>query len=346
VKRLDRRSFLALSGSAFGAALLAACGGGDNDSASSGGAKRFEITNVSYDPTRELYAQYADVFARHYKDKTGNSVKVNNSNGGSGSQARAVADGLEADVVTLALAGDTETLVPRGLIQAGWESEFPNNSNPYVSTIVLLVRKGNPKGIKEWSDLSKQGVGVITPNPKTSGGARWNFLAAWGSVTLNGGTEEQAKTQLAATYKNVLVLDSGARGATQTFVDKGIGDVLIAWENEALLSVRDSKDFEIVYPGQTILAEPAVAIVDAVVDRRGTREVATEYLNHLYSDEAQELIAKNYYRPSNPDILAKYRSQYPDFKKLISIRDFDGWAAVAKKFFDEGAIFDQIYKSG
>jgi sulfate transport system substrate-binding protein len=352
-RTLARRRFLALGGAAGLAAILAACGDSDKDAepASSGGSpaaaggRRFEITNVSYDPTRELYAQYAGIFAKHYKETTGNTVKVNNSNGGSGSQARSVADGLDADVVTLALAGDTETLVPKGLIKSGWESKFPNNSNPYVSTIVLLVRKGNPKGIKDWSDLAKSGVGVITPNPKTSGGARWNFLAAWGSVVLNGGSEDQAKTLLGSIYKNVLVLDSGARGSTQTFVDKSIGDVLLAWENEALLTLRDSKDFEIVYPSQSILAEPAVAVVDSIVDKRGTREVATEFLNHLYSDEGQELIAKNFYRPSNEKILAKYKTQYPDFqKKVITIRDFNGWAAVGTKFFAEGAIFDQIYK--
>jgi sulfate transport system substrate-binding protein len=348
---LDRRRFLALGGAAGLAAILAACGddGGDSSSSSpsSGGTgqggQSFEITNVSYDPTRELYAQYAGIFARHYKEKTGNTVKINNSNGGSGSQARSVVDGLEADIVTLALAGDTETLVQKGLILPGWEAEFPNNSNPYLSTIVLLVRKGNPKGIKEWTDLAKSGVSVITPNPKTSGGARWNFLAAWASVTQNGGSEEQAKSLLAGIYKNVAVLDSGARGSTQTFVDKGIGDVLIAWENEALLTLRDARDYEIVHPAQSILAEPAVAIVDTVVDKRKTREVATEFLNYLYSDEAQDLIGKNFYRPSNPAIFAKYKEQFPDLK-LATIRDFGGWYAVANKFFNDGAIFDQIYK--
>ncbi len=348
----------------FGATAVA-CGGDDDDDTSaatattgavattagdaSGPTKapngtKVELINVSYDPTRELYTQYAELFAKHYKEKTNVEVNVQNSHGGSGSQARSVVDGLQADVLTIALAGDTEVVAKAGLIESGWESEFDNNSNPYVSTIVLLVRKGNPKGIKEWADLGKDGVGVITPNPKTSGGARWNFLAAWGSVTLNGGTEEQAKALLGRIYKNVKVLDSGARGSTQTFVDRGIGDVLIAWENEALLTLRDSKDFEIVYPKQSILAEPAVAVVDKNVDRKKTREVATEFLEYLYSEPAQELIAKNFYRPSNPAVLAKYQAQFPKFERQFTIRDFGGWSAVATKFFAEGAIFDQIYK--
>jgi len=355
-RTFGRRHFLAIAGSASAAAILAACGddaGDDGNSAPSAGGtsaptvgRSFEITNVSYDPTRELYAQYADLFSKHYKEKTGNTVKVNNSHGGSGSQARSVVDGLEADVTTLALAGDTESLVQKGLVLPGWEAEFPNNSNPYVSTIVFVVRKGNPKGIKEWADLARSGVSVITPNPKTSGGAQWNFLAAWGTVTLNGGSEEEAKTLLTGIYKNVAVLDSGARGSSQTFVDKSIGDVFISWENEALLIKRDNPDFEVVYPSQTILAEPAVAITDAIVDKRKTREVATEFLNYLYSDEAQELIARNFYRPSNETILAKYKSQYPDYPKpYITIRDFGGWYAAKEKFFHEGKIFDQIYKA-
>jgi sulfate transport system substrate-binding protein len=343
-----------LSGGAIGAAaLLAACGSGGDDEQASGssdrpaGGRSFEITNVSYDPTRELYEQYADLFAKYYKEKTGNSVKVNNSHGGSGSQARSVVDGLEADVTSLALAGDTEALVQKGLVLPGWEAEFPNNSNPYVSTIVFVTRKGNPKAIKDWPDLAKSGVSVITPNPKTSGGAQWNFLAAWGTVVKNGGSEDQAKTLLAGIYKNVAVLDSGARGSSQTFVDKQIGDVFISWENEALLIKRDHSDYEVIYPTQTILAEPAVAVTDAIVDKRGTREVATEFLSHLYSDEAQDLIGKNFYRPSNQTILAKYKSQFPDFPKpYITIRDFGGWYAAKDKFFNEGKIFDQIYRPG
>lgn len=338
--------------------VAAACGGDDDDdtgdattpagdgtvAATRGPAKKVELTNVSYDPTRELYEQYAELFRDYYLEKANVEVTVNNSHGGSGSQARTIVDGLDADVATLALAGDTARVEAAGLIQPGWEAEFPGQSNPYVSTIVLLVRKGNPKGIKQWSDLGKDGVGVITPNPKTSGGARWNFLAAWGSVTLNGGSETEAKDLLGKIFKNVKVLDSGARASTQTFVERGIGDVLIAWENEALLTLRESKDFEIVYPTQSILAEPAVAIVDKNVDKHGTREVATEFLNYLYSEPSQELIAKNFYRPSNPTVLAKYKTQYPDFQRLFTIRDFEGWDAVQKKYFADGAIFDQIYK--
>ncbi len=303
-----------------------------------------EITNVSYDPTRELYAEYAEAFASYYEEATGVKVTVNNSHGGSGSQARSIVDGLEADVATLALAGDTAVLEGAELLEPGWEEEFANNSSPYVSTIVFLVRAGNPKQIFDWPDLARDGVGVITPNPKTSGGARWNFLAAWGSVTENGGSEAEARELVSGIFANVEVLDSGARGSTQTFVDRGIGDVLLAWENEALLATRDSDDFEIVYPAQSILAEPAVAVVDAVVDDRETRDVATEFLAHLYDPEIQELIAKHYYRPTDPEVLAKYREQYPDFERpFITIRDLGGWAAVATKFFADGAIFDQIY---
>ena len=332
--------------------LGAACGGDDDDDSPSDGTApagggRVELINVSYDPTRELYAEFNQLFAAYFKEKTGATVTVQQSHGGSGSQARAVVDGLQADVLTIALAGDTAQVEKAGLIEPGWESEFENNSNPYTSTIVLLVREGNPKGIQDWADLAEDGVSVITPNPKTSGGARWNFLAAWGSVTLNGGSEDEAKELLGKIYANVEVLDSGARGSTQTFVNNGIGDVLIAWENEALLTVNssDGADFEIVYPSQSILAEPSVAIVDKNVDDKGTREVATEYLQYLYSEEAQEVIAKNYYRPTSPAVLEKYQEQFPAFEKeFITIRDFGGWAEVAEKFFADGAIFDQIYQ--
>lgn len=305
---------------------------------------KVELTNVSYDPTRELYAQFNELFTEHYRQETGVEVTVNMSHGGSGSQARAIVDGLEADVATLALAGDTARLEKAGLLDSGWEAEFEHNSNPYVSTIVLLVRKGNPENIRDWADLGRDGVSVITPNPKTSGGARWNFLAAWGSVTQRGGSEDDAKDLLRRIYANVEVLDSGARGSTQTFVEKGIGDVLIAWENEALLTLETSDDFEIVYPARSILAEPAVAVVDSVVDDRGTRDVATAYIEYLYSPEAQEIIAENFYRPSDPSVLAKYAAQYPVFKEpFITIRDFGGWGAVQAKFFDDGGVFDQIY---
>ncbi len=330
--------------------LGAACGGDDDDDSADGtrpAGGRVNLINVSYDPTRELYAEYNQLFAIYYKELTGTTVTVQQSHGGSGSQARAIVDGLQADVATLALAGDTARVEAAGLIEPGWEAEFENNSNPYTSTIVLLVRKGNPENIQDWEDLGRDGVSVITPNPKSSGGARWNFLAAWGSVTLNGGTEAEATDLITRIYANVEVLDSAARGSTQTFVNNGIGDVLIAWENEALLTInsKEGAEFEIVYPKQSILAEPAVAIVDKNVDDKGTREVATAYLQYLYSEEAQEVIAKNYYRPTSPTVLAKYQAQYPPFEKdFITIRDFDGWSAVAAKFFADGAIFDQIYQ--
>ncbi|MGD9935830.1 MAG: sulfate ABC transporter substrate-binding protein [Dehalococcoidia bacterium] len=341
---VDASPAAASSATTVAAAAGSATVASTNPAPSPSPGARVELINVSYDPTRELYAQYAELFAKHYKEVANVDVTVQNSHGGSGSQARSVVDGLQADVLTIALAGDTAVVEKAGLIEPGWEAEFPNNSNPYVSTIVLLVRKGNPKAIKDWTDLGKDGIGVITPNPKTSGGARWNFLAAWGSVTLNGGSEDQAKDLLARIYKNVKVLDSGARGSTQTFVDRGIGDVLIAWENEALLVTKDSDNFEIVYPKQSILAEPSVAVVDKNVDRKKTREVAKAFIEYLYSDEAQDLIARNFYRPSNATVLAKYRTQFPSFEKQFTIRDFGGWSAVATKFFAEGAIFDQIYK--
>lgn len=333
---------LALTVFSLGAVAFAACGGDDDDNGADGGS--VEITNVSYDPTRELYAEYNQAFAAHYLEETGVTVTINMSHGGSGSQARAIVDGLEADVATLALSGDTDRLVTAELVDSGWEDEYPLNSNPYVSTIVLLVREGNPKSIEDWEDLGREDVGVITPNPKSSGGARWNFLAAWGSVTENGGSEEEAKDLLGRIYANVEVLDTAARGSFQTFVERGIGDVLIAWENEALLALKDFEGFQIVYPRQSILAEPAVAIVDTVVDKRGTREVAEAYLEYLYTEEAQEIIARHFYRPSNEDVAAKYEDVYPPFELLwITIRTFGGWAEVQEKFFADGAIFDQIY---
>lgn len=336
---------------AASALLLSACSGTGSGSATPlpGAVKptgqRIELINVSYDPTRELYDQFGKAFSADYLRTTGIQVDVKTSNGGSGSQARAVIDGLRADVVTLALAADIDAIAKKGLIQTGWQSRLPNNSSPYVSTIVFLVRKGNPRGIKSWDDLAKTGVQVITPNPKTSGGARWNFLAAWGSITQSGGNEDQAKQLLARIYGNVSVLDSGARASTQTFVEKSIGDVLIAWENEALLAKRDApNDFEIVYPAQSILAEPPVAVVDTNVDQKQTRAAAEAFVNYLYSDTGQDLIGKNGYRPSNPQFLAKYKTQFPDFPKLFTVRDFGGWDTVQRKFFDDGGIFDQIYK--
>ncbi|MEP7244019.1 MAG: sulfate ABC transporter substrate-binding protein [Gammaproteobacteria bacterium] len=303
------------------------------------------LLNVSYDPTRELYADYNAVFAKYWKAKTGQVVKVNQSHGGSGKQARSVIDGLPADIVTLALAADVDAVATRGkLLPVNWESRLPNNSAPYTSTIVFLVRKGNPKKIKDWGDLVRPGIGVITPNPKTSGGARWNYLGAWAyAMHQPGGNEVTAKAFMTKLFKNVPVLDTGARGATTTFVQREIGDVLLAWENEALLAIKElgPSKVEIVVPSISILAEPSVTVVDKVVLRRGTREVATEYLKYLYSKEGQEVIAKNYYRPRDPEIAAKYASQYPKLN-LVTIKDFGGWAAAQKMHFGDNGIFDQI----
>jgi sulfate/thiosulfate transport system substrate-binding protein len=310
-------------------------------------AKDISLLNVSYDPTRELYAEYDNAFSKYWKDKTGDTVKVDQSHGGSGKQARAVIDGLQADVVTLALAGDIDALHDKGdLVPADWQSKLPNKSTPYTSTIVFLVRKGNPKGIKDWDDLVKSGVDVITPNPKTSGGARWNFLAAWAyALKKNNGDEAKAKEFVAEVYKHVPVLDSGARGSTITFTQRGLGDVLLAWENEAFLSLKEAPDqFEIITPSVSILAEPPVAVVDKVVDKRGTREVATEYLKHLYSDEGQTIAAKNFYRPSNPEIAKKFADKFPKLE-LVTIDDvFGGWKKVSPTYFNDGGIFDQIYQ--
>lgn len=323
-------------------------------------SKSVEITNVSYDPTRELYASYNELFTKHWKELHGQDVSIVQSHGGSGKQALEVANGLEADVVTLALEGDVDTIKDAGLIEDGYTSEFDLDSSPYTSSIVFLVRKGNPKNIQDWNDLLKDGVGVITPNPKTSGGARWNYLAAWYYFEKQGQSEAQIEESIKKLYKNVLVLDSGARGATTTFTENGQGDVLIAWENEAFLALKEDPDkYDIVVPSVSILCQPTVAVVDEVVDERGTRGVVTEYLSYLYSDEAQELEAQNYYRPSNKTILEKYATESKgntitelsaDGKwivtnvELTDIAHFGGWNEATKKHFKDGGVFDKIYE--
>ena len=309
-------------------------------------ADSVSITNVSYDPPRELYEQYNKIFQKHWKEKTGQDVDITQSHGGSGKQALEVANGLEADVVTLALEYDVDAIQDAGLIDDGWVDEFPEDSAPYTSTIVFLVRKGNPKNIKGWDDLVKNDVGVITPNPKTSGGARWNYLAAWAyAKDKYNGDEDKIKEFIGDLYKNVLVLDTGARGATTSFVENGQGDVLIAWENEAFLSVRDNPDdYEIVTPGISILAQPSVAVVDENVKKHDNADVAKAYLKYLYSDEAQELIAENYYRPVNQTILKKHADTFNLKVKLTTIKDFGGWDAVQKKHFADGGVFDEIYE--
>ena len=305
------------------------------------------LLNVSYDPTREFYAEYNAAFAKHWKTDTGQAVTVRQSHGGSGKQARSVIDGLEADVVTLALAYDISALHAKAnLIPADWQSRLPDNSSPYFSTIVLLVRKGNPKGIRDWGDLAKVGVSVITPNPKTSGGARWNHLAAWGyALRAYGGDEKRVLAFMTALYKNVPVLDSGARGATTTFVQRGIGDVLISWENEALLARKEfgQDAFEIVHPSVSIRAEPPVSLVDKVVDRRGTREVATAYLQYLYSEEGQRLAAKHFYRPRLAAVAGEFAAQFPKVDLIDIDTVFGGWASVQAVHFDDGGVFDRIY---
>ena len=314
-----------------------------------GSAAAADVTllNVSYDPTRELYGHLSKAFAEKYKADTGKTVEVKSSHGGSGAQARAVIDGLAADVVTLALAYDIDAIADRGLIAADWQRRLPQNSSPYTSTIVFLVRKGNPKGIKDWDDLLKPGVAVITPNPKTSGGARWNYLAAWGYAEKKFGSPDKAKQFVGDLYKNVPVLDTGARGSTVTFVERGVGDVLLAWENEAFLAQREfGKDkFEIVAPPLSILAEPPVAVVDKVADKKGTRAVADAYLKYWYTKEGQEIAARNSYRPRDPEIAKEYEKSFAKVE-LFSIDDvFGGWTRAQKDHFAEGGIFDQIYKN-
>lgn len=329
-----------LTAVAVTALSLTACGGKGATNNNS-----LKITNVSYDPTRELYQQYNEAFVEYYKEQTGETVEIVQSHGGSGGQARSVVEGADADVVTLALAHDITLIEENGLIDAGWIDEFDKNSSPYTSTIVFLVRSGNEKDIHDWDNLTKDGVEVITPDPKSSGGACWNFLAAWHYADLKfDGDEAKMKDFVAAIYDNVTVMDSGARGATTTFVENGQGDVLIAWENEAIATVTEYPDqYEIVSPSISILAEPSVAIVDANANKNGTQELSKAYIEYLYSDEAQEIIGANGYRPSNEAILAEYADKFDLSMKLCSIDDFGGWNQAYDDFFRDGAIFDEIY---
>ena len=308
--------------------------------------QRVELLNVSYDPTRELYAEFNQAFAKYWKAKTGQEVTIKQSHGGSGKQARSIIDGLEADVATLALAGDTDALVTHGgWVRPGWQKRLPNNASPYQSTIVLVVRKGNPKGIKDWDDLVKPGVGVITPNPKTSGGARGNYLAAWEYAKRRYGGDARAADFVARLYANVPVLDTGARGSTITFAQRGQGDVLLAWENEAFLLEKEfGPRFDVVAPSISILAEPAVTVVDKVVDKRGTRQVAEEYLHYLYGEEGQDIIGKNFYRPAiSRKAQAKYAGQFPRLNLFTIDEAFGGWTKADKEHFAEGGSFDRIY---
>jgi len=322
-------------------AALLSCGSGG----SGGGAGRVTLRNVSYDPTRELYVEFNAAFARYWRAKTGQQVRVEQSHGGSSTQARSVIEGNAADVVTLALAADIDAIAATGrLLPVNWQSLLPDNSSPYTSTVVFVVRKGNPKGIHDWGDLVRPGVSVITPNPKTSGGARWNYLAAWGwALAQPGGNDEQARKFLRRLYANVPVLDAGARGATTTFVHNGLGDVLLTWENEAMLAVREigADKLEIVVPSVSVLAEPPVAVVDSVALRHGTREVARAYLDYLYSKEGQEIIARHYYRPRDPEVAARYAKRFPELK-LATVADFGGWERVQRTHFSDGGVFDQI----
>jgi sulfate transport system substrate-binding protein len=312
-------------------------------------SKDINLLNVSYDPTRELYKEYNPVFANYWKAKTGDTVTINQSHGGGGKQARAVLEGLEADVVTLALAYDIDQLYQkRKLISENWQTLLPNNSSPYTSTIVFIVRKGNPLGIKDWNDIVKPDVSIVTPNPKTSGGARWNFLAAWGyALKHNNNDEAAAKEFVSKLFKNAAVLDTGARGATTSFVEREIGDVLITWENEAYMVLNEfgADKFEIVTPSLSILTEPPVTVVEDVARKHGTTEVATEYLKYLYSKEGQEIIGKNFYRPTDPEIAAKYAKQFKPLE-LIKIDQFGGWNVAQNKFFADEGVFDQIYGAG
>lgn len=348
--------------SALAVGTFTGCGASDQEeqSSSSSSSDTVEITNVSYDPTRELYAAYNDIFAEYWKEKTGQTVEVTQSHGGSGKQALEVANGLEADVVTLALEGDVDAVKDAGLIEEGYTSEFENDSAPYTSTIVFLVRKDNPKNIQDWDDLLRDDVGVITPNPKTSGGARWNYLAAWYYFEQKGESEDEILKDMKTLYSHVVVLDSGARGATTSFVENGQGDVLLAWENEAFLSLEEYPgEYEIIVPSVSLYCQPTVAIVDKVVDDRDTREVATEYLSYLYSEDAQRLEGKNYYRPSNESVYSEFVldtdsstiTEIPkdgkwiiDSVTLTDIAHFGGWTEATQKHFVDGGLFDSIYE--
>jgi sulfate/thiosulfate-binding protein len=327
-----RRTFLALAGVLIAGAAHAA---------------DYTLLNVSYDPTRELYVDFNKAFAAAYQKETGKTVEIKQSHGGSGSQSRAVRDGLQADVVTLALAYDIDAIASKGILKTDWQKSLPQNSSPYTSTIVFLVRKGNPKGIKDWDDLIKPSVSVITPNPKTSGGARWNYLAAWGYALKKYGSEDKVRDFVGKLYKNVPVLDTGARGSTVTFVERGVGDVLLAWENEAHLAIKEfgQDKFEIVVPSVSILAEPPVTVVDSVVDKKGTRAVAEAYLKYWYKPESQEIAARNYYRPRDPEVAKKYAANFAKVD-LFTIDDvFGGWTRAQKTHFAEGGVFDQVYKN-
>ena len=334
-----RRLFLSVAAVAILATGSGCSGGGDRED------NTVEITNVSYDPTRELYQAINPAFAAHWKAKTGQNVSFRMSHGGSGKQSRAIIDGLEADVATLALSYDIDAIAARGnLLPGDWQKALPNNSAPYTSTIVFLVRKGNPKGIRDWGDLVKPGVEVITPNPKTSGGARWNFLAAWAYGRQSGGNEAAAEAYVRRLFAQVPVLDSGARGSTTTFVERGIGDVLLAWENEAFLAEKElgAGKFEIVVPSISILAEPSVAVIAANAKKHGTEKAAKAYLEFLYMPEAQTAIARNYYRPRDPNVAAQFKDQFPEIDLVTIDGDFGGWTTAQKTFFDDGGVFDRI----
>ncbi|MGM9929140.1 MAG: sulfate ABC transporter substrate-binding protein [Bacillus sp. (in: firmicutes)] len=329
--------------------VLAGCGSDQSSGNSDSNQKEpVELLNVSYDPTRELYQEFNEAFAKHWEEENDQKVTIQQSHGGSGKQARAVIDGLEADVVTLALAYDIDEIVQSNeLLSKEWQSKLEDNSSPYTSTIVFLVRKGNPKNIQDWDDLAREDVSVITPNPKTSGGARWNYLAAWAYAEDKFNKDEKkVKDFVQQLYENVEVLDTGARGSTTTFVENGIGDVLIAWENEAFLSINELGEdkFEIVSPSLSILAEPTVAVVDKVVDKKGTREVAQAYLEYLYTDEGQEIAAKNYYRPRNPEVLQKYQDVFPEINLVTIDESFGGWTKAQETHFSDNGVFDQIYQ--